>query len=404
LITRRSFSSYKKSSPLHTLTSLDEAMEFGADAWADSEDTMVQVPETLLTQLLQTEAMYIGSNEVGQLTLREVLDTLNPLMAAKFIHMELPKRLAVRTRMIEKLVGWQQIPEFVEAHEQLNRWYRDLRLVRRDKEVGLQDFVKTIRKVKTEGRGMVVLCVTGMHKLHSAKHTNMSEAYVDSWLDDYLMLRIGTNTLMDQCVAIAAKEDGGYGRPQGIVDPKCDAGKICRQAAEYASTLCQVHMGKKPAYTIDTFVSDDEGFPVDQPAQFSYVPSHLRYIMIELLKNAFRATIERSADEAEVQSRPVHILVSFDPSHCAIRVSDRAGGIPLKIQKSMFSYLYGAAARRHSNATSLAGWGVGLPISRLHARYLGGKLTVCSYPGHGTDCSLTLPSIASGQVETVPLH
>ena len=48
------------------------------------------------------------------------------------------------------------------------------------------------------------------------------------------------------------------------------------------------------------------------------------------------------------------------------------------------------------------GYGIGLPLSRLHARYLGGSLDLVSLPGYGVDAYLSLPRVDSELVETVP--
>ena len=48
------------------------------------------------------------------------------------------------------------------------------------------------------------------------------------------------------------------------------------------------------------------------------------------------------------------------------------------------------------------GYGIGLPLSRLHARYLGGSLDLVSLPGSGVDAYLSLPRVDAELVETVP--
>ena len=48
------------------------------------------------------------------------------------------------------------------------------------------------------------------------------------------------------------------------------------------------------------------------------------------------------------------------------------------------------------------GYGIGLPLSRLHARYLGGSLDLVSLPGYGVDAYLSLPRVDAELVETVP--
>jgi len=370
-------------------------------ASSDVQDRMVFVPETLLDRLLQTEASFLSGDQLRAVSMRDVLDCLQPTRAAKFIHMELPKRVAVRLRMIESLPGWRAIPEFVQTYDKMQNWYRDMRLVQRSDKVGLKEFLTAIKRIRGESNYMVPAVVEGMHKLHSSATTDFTDDFVNTWLDDFFMIRIGSNMLVDQCIAIARLEDGGLGKPTGIVDTNCDATLVCQQAAEYAKALCRAHLGHAPTYIIETYSADEPGAQTSNHQKFSYIPTYLRYIMIELLKNSFKATVESFPNEAELSNRPVRILVCSDENHCAIRVSDQANGIPFHVGKRIWSYLYGAATRDGAAPvpTPLAGWGVGLPISRLHARYLGGTLRVASFPGFGTDTFLHLPIIEANQVE-----
>ena len=128
--------------------------------------------------------------------------------------------------------------------------------------------------------------------------------------------------------------------------------------------------------------------------------------MCELLKNSFRATLLTS--EVDINSRPVRIRVCRDVHHVAIKVSDEAGGIPFEVGDQIWSYMYGTAAKIGNmkqlsikkdsdleNPQNLTGYGVGLPCARLYARYLGGKLSLTSYPGYGTQAHLILPRLES---------
>ena len=58
----------------------------------------------------------------------------------------------------------------------------------------------------------------------------------------------------------------------------------------------------------------------------------------------------------------------------------------------MFHYLYSTAPRPSMNPTKapLAGYGYGLPLSRLYARYFHGDLLLNSYEGYGTDAVVYL--------------
>eukprot|EP00069_Balaena_mysticetus_P015223 bmy_09108T0 len=69
-------------------------------------------------------------------------------------------------------------------------------------------------------------------------------------------------------------------------------------------------------------------------------------------------------------------------------MSDRGGGVPLRKIDRLFNYMYSTAPRPRvetSRAVPLAGFGYGLPISRLYAQYFQGDLKLYSLEGYGTD-------------------
>ncbi len=80
----------------------------------------------------------------------------------------------------------------------------------------------------------------------------------------------------------------------------------------------------------------------------------------------------------------------------------------------IFSYLYTTAKLPSSiqsgggggggdmNNAPLAGFGFGLPMSRLYARYLGGDLNVVSVEGFGTDALVQLKRATADALEALP--
>ena len=78
-----------------------------------------------------------------------------------------------------------------------------------------------------------------------------------------------------------------------------------------------------------------------------------------------------------------------------MQVSDEGGGIPRSGLPKIFTYLYSTAKnpldeysdRGTADTVTMAGYGYGLPISRLYAQYFGGDLQIISMEGYG-ECSL----------------
>ncbi|CAJ1364003.1 unnamed protein product [Effrenium voratum] len=129
-------------------------------------------------------------------------------------------------------------------------------------------------------------------------------------------------------------------------------------------------------------------------------------MVLELLKNSARATIETSSSPAEVEARPIVVTVSANSGQVAIRIQDFAGGIPFEVAERVWSYTYSTADTKSDvwehQGTPLAGYGVGLPLSRLYAQYLGGTLNLMSMPGEGTTAFLHMKRLKRDTREQLP--
>eukprot|EP00928_Gymnodinium_smaydae_P065346 TRINITY_DN48509_c0_g1_i1.p1 TRINITY_DN48509_c0_g1~~TRINITY_DN48509_c0_g1_i1.p1 ORF type:complete len:457 (-),score=53.45 TRINITY_DN48509_c0_g1_i1:85-1377(-) len=370
-----------------------------AGSCEDETARYVQVPEERLDEFVRHEVAYFASMSVGAMSVRQILDT-PPEKLADICMNEGPKRLALRIMLLEGLDGWKEIPELVKMHTKLTRWYKSLRLVQ-SRSGNLGELITCIKDIRRDGADVIPLVAGGIHKLNQNAPDDSSAETLNRWLDGFFLSRIGTNVLADQLVSRSSVLDGGKALATGIIDPACDASKICASAARIAVRLCRDRLGQEPKVEIENYKSGSMQQCVAPSCIFSYIPSYLLYIMLELLKNSCKATVERAQNIDDIKRRPIRILVCHDDQHVAIMVGDRAGGIPLDVGDRIWSYLYGACARNEL-ATPLAGYGVGLPLSRLYAQYLGGSLHVTSYPGYGTQAHVLLPRIDVNQVELVP--
>lgn len=76
-----------------------------------------------------------------------------------------------------------------------------------------------------------------------------------------------------------------------------------------------------------------------------------------------------------------------------LQMSDRGGGIPRSETGHLFKYMYSTAPKPSKSempSAPLAGYGYGLPISRLYAKYFHGDLHLLSCDGYGTDTIIYL--------------
>ena len=156
---------------------------------------------------------------------------------------------------------------------------------------------------------------------------------------------------------------------------------------------------------------------------FNYVPGHLSHICFELLKNSLRAVVERYGPDGEDHFPPIKVIVVEGKEDITIKISDEGGGIPRRAIPLIWTYMYttmdGQNLDQDFQASDfrapMAGFGYGLPLSRLvrayifpirrllskcgtqYARYFGGDLMLISIDGFGTDVYIHLNRLASSQ-------
>ena len=275
----------------------------------------------------------------------------------------------------------------------------------------------------------------------------ISPLEVTRFLDRHLRARIGTRLVAEQHLALhMASQPGLPPRPPnyiGVIDTALRPTDIIRSCEAFVSEICELKYGVRPTLVINGEVD----------AELTHVPVHLEYIITELLKNAFRATIEsvkeREPVEITIAAAPdvpqtklealkklsVNAETNYDFSqdglaeYCnssegiigplnsatqsiTIRIRDRGGGIPPETLPNIWSYSFttfnneeaaladngntdalNAISGGGGNSSSIAGLGYGLPLGRAYAEYFGGGIAVQSMYGWGTDVYLSLQGV-----------
>ncbi|XP_031456394.1 pyruvate dehydrogenase kinase, isozyme 2 [Phasianus colchicus] len=125
--------------------------------------------------------------------------------------------------------------------------------------------------------------------------------------------------------------------------------------------------------------------------------------------NAMRATVESHENSPRLPA--IRVLVALGQEDLSIKMSDRGLGVPLRKIERLFSYMYSTAPTPQLGAggapmvgAPLAGFGYGLPISRLYAKYFQGDLQLFSMEGFGTDAVIYLKALSTDSVERLPVY
>lgn len=283
----------------------------------------------------------------------------------------------------------------------------------------------------------------------------ISPSDVTRFLDEHLRARIGTRLIAEQHIALHLSSQPHAPKPHsphasasaggttfashpldrdppssyiGVIDTALRPAEIIRNCESFVSEICELKYGVRPSVIING----------QAEMTLAHVPTHLEYIITELLKNAFRATVENGKEREPVEvtiassfSRAGLLDVSTVPDSSpgsgvlppppslttpglTIRIRDRGGGISPTHLPHIWSYSFttfnahepsgsGPAAANIDDAlqtlsgaaggdarNSLAGLGYGLPLGRAYAEYFGGGISVQSLWGWGTDVYLRL--------------
>uniref|UniRef100_A0A667X4K4 Protein-serine/threonine kinase n=1 Tax=Myripristis murdjan TaxID=586833 RepID=A0A667X4K4_9TELE len=317
-----------------------------------------------------------------------------------FLRKELPVRLANTMREVNllpdnllsqpsvRLVQKWYMQSFVELLGYENRKPEDPH--------ALNDFLELLIEIRNRHNDVVPTMAQGVIEY---KEKFGFDPFISSniqyFLDRFYTNRISFRMLINQHTLLFGNDTNpAHPKHIGSIDPTCNVSEVVSDAYDTAKMLCEKYYLAAPALKIEEFNMKAP----KKPIQVVYVPSHLFHMLFELFK----------------VSAPLTLLIllwclnSFSLSlsiSLSLQISDRGGGVPLRKIDRLFNYMYSTAPTPslEPGAVPLAGFGYGLPISRLYARYFQGDLKLYSMEGVGTDAVIYLKALSSESFERLPV-
>ena len=321
------------------------------------------------------------------------------LTIASFLHHELPIRLARRVVELDGLPGLHGMASVRRVRE----WYATsaaeiLAADRPTDGASERAFAQLLETIYERHAGVLYTMAQGAFELRArvgergaAGAAFEDDASIHGFLDSFYTSRIGIRMIIGQYLALRQPAPGAD--VVGLLSTAVRPALIAEDAARAATALCERQFGAAPEVRIVGRTDLD----------FEYVPDHVFYILLELLKNSMRASCEKQLALDADEPADIRVIVADgeDNEDVALKISDEGGGIARSDLRRVWSYLYTTAsadvqARGFNNdgtdfvGAPLAGLGYGLPISRAYARYFGGDLTLMSMEGFGTDAFVYL--------------
>ena len=318
---------------------------------------------------------------------------------ASFLYREMPVRFSHRARELARLPhGLNKQPSIKEVENWYCESFDDIvKLSPPSTEADEAIFMDTLDNIYKRHAETQVTIAKGLREFSFSPEIQKTgkKLYefedIHKFLDKFSTSRIGIRMLIGQYLEIE-NSDPDY---VGLISINTSPVDVANQAIDHARFMCEREFGDSPMVSIRG----------RKDLTFAYVPSHLYYMLFELLKNSMRATCDMYMDEdgmydGELPDINIIIADGEENEDVVIKVSDAGGGIRRSHVSRIFRYLFTTVRDEPTTIEEansdfgvegpLAGLGYGLPISRAHARYFGGDLEIISMEGYGTDAFLYL--------------
>lgn len=253
---------------------------------------------------------------------------------------------------------------------------------------------QTLQKIKARHDGVVSTVALGVLEWKGSKYYDKDCPDVQPFLDRFYMSRIGIRMLIGQHIALNM-DRGIRDDYVGIICTNTNVKEIAQAAIDNARFICEDWYGLFEAPKVALHCNAEN-------INFMYVPGHLSHMIFEIVKNSLRAVVESYGVDYD-DFPPVKVIIAQGDEDITIKISDEGGGIPMRAVNRVWTYMYTTAkekpqldeSTRGDFKAPLAGFGYGLPVSRLYSRYFGGDLDLISMEGYGTDVYLHLNRLSS---------
>ena len=365
------------------------------------------------------------------------------LSSANYVRTEIPTRIAHRLRDLQTL------PYVVITNSHMNHVYnlyeKGFDVLRRIPEIKNVDendrFCQVVKESLRDHLTVIPRLVMGVLE---TQHMVPPER-MDQLMNTLLRSRISRRVILEQHLALTDTfhspwHFSGVQTPEqhtefiGEVFLRCNAKAAVERCAQAVETL------SRQAYGPEVLLPEVH-VKGHLQATLTYIPSHLEYIIGELLRNSFQALIERRTGTL-TKPPPIEVLICEAPQHVIFRTSDQGGGVPQTILPYLWSFSKGPRRQmrlenlekvprlaatieelkvpesdRHPAGATLHAQplgaispnslstlssrppnlrlGIGLPMSRVYAEFWAGNLELHSLEGYGVDAFLQVPKLGN---------
>ena len=202
-------------------------------------------------------------------------------------------------------------------------------------------------------------------------------------LDNFFLSRLGIRTLINHQIGLIEHGSG--------VIKECNINNIiqkCCNDLDYMTSRI---------YTEN--VSDYIKISGNTELKINYIPEHIHYIIMEILKNAVIASYDISQETFD----DININFTEGKHFIIIKISDRGKSFSKSKLNEIFSYSYSTYPvditdeYEVGNIPIIGGLGFGLPMSKIYCKYFNGDLIICPMENYGTDVYIYINKLGNNK-------
>lgn len=330
------------------------------------------------------------------LKLSNIYNSYNPnfiIDQANFLKNELPIRLAHRTQELYELPN--DIVNTPHIHSVYDLYVSSFERIKGFKKIknkeDSKDFSFLLQDIKDKHKDIEINIGKALNI-----HTNSDDLFeyceekqkIDKILQNFYMSRIGIRFLISQFLSLSNENLVNKDNfKRGMIDNNCCPYQITKDSISDTQYLIN-HLNP------DIEINYEINYP--QKIRFLYIPSHLRYILFEILKNANKAIIN-----SEFKNNIIKIDILNGNKNILIKIKDEGNGFSYLNTENVFSFLYTSVRKDIAELINkpivLSGYAHGLGLSRIYARYFGGDIKIISNEGTGTEVFIFLKILEANE-------
>jgi len=381
-------------------------------AFSAKTNTGVTISQSRLTQFLEAEMLHLrtgftppAANQALGTVLR--LETLSQEEIINTLVEDVPRHYAHCIGCLDVLTGTPSSPSSMLAMESLEdslgasmsssnnqlmlvrelyrESFRALREFKRSKLAGddIAAFSSLVSDLTDKHLNAIPKIAAGIIDLQHRSDCDSVDftTKMETFLDGFFLSRVYTEMLMRQYRLVSENKS--------VLAQDVSLKELCKkafqEAAKHSGTYYQGNVLDNAAF---------DGMDV----RFNGLSLYVYYILFEIAKNSLKAYKKNKIDPCW-STRPMRFTCAMDDVDCAVRITDYAGGISRSHLPHLWTYAYSSTPPMYAKdgtlhkhdipkgyvRSPLAGWGCGLPMSRLYAGFMGGSVDVNVLPGIGTD-------------------